>query len=86
MAKFYGNLKGSRGEATRCGTGSSGLSVSARTWNGSLSIELSEDSSGAEFWTLRVGEGSTVGGRIVAEGRVQDLPFVTGFTVHTGRG
>jgi hypothetical protein len=40
MAHFYGTLKGSRGEATRCGTKSSGVQVTAASWSGAVTVEL----------------------------------------------
>lgn len=40
MSYFYGRLRGSRGEATRCGSRSSGLRVSANSWNFGLSSSL----------------------------------------------
>lgn len=41
MATFYGSIKGSRGEATRCGTTNSGIKASVQSWNGSIVNELS---------------------------------------------
>jgi hypothetical protein len=73
MAHFYGNLKGSRGEATRCGTASSGLSVSARSWAGSVTVELSEGSDGKPRVTIRVSDGSAVGGRLLFGGSLDSL-------------
>jgi hypothetical protein len=42
MAHFYGTLKGSRGEASRLGTKSSGLTTIAASWNGAVKTELYE--------------------------------------------
>lgn len=42
MSHFYGVLKGSRGEATRCGTKVSGLRVTAASWEGAVRTELYE--------------------------------------------
>ncbi len=36
MAHFYGRLKGTRGEATRCGTASAGLTTICASWNGAV--------------------------------------------------
>ena len=72
MAHFYGNLKGSRGEATRCGTKSSGIRVSARSWSGSVSVEMDEP--GAHTCVcIRVADGSLTGGRILFSGRLSTL-------------
>ena len=40
MAHFYGTLKGSRGEATRCGSKSSGLVAYAASWQGAIRSEV----------------------------------------------
>jgi hypothetical protein len=42
MAHFYGTLKGSRGEATRCGTKSSGMDTVAASWQGAVKVYLYE--------------------------------------------
>ena len=74
MAKFYGNLKGSRGEATRCGTGSSGISVSARSWNGSISVEMGEGETPDDpEVVIRAGNGSTTSGRALYCGPLSGL-------------
>lgn len=36
MAHFYGTMKGSRGEATRCGTQTSGMRVVCASWDGAI--------------------------------------------------
>lgn len=46
MATFYGTLKGSRGEATRCGTKGSGMTTYAASWLGAIRVELSMESDG----------------------------------------
>jgi hypothetical protein len=38
MSHFYGTLKGSRGEATRCGTTKSGLETWAAGWGGAVRV------------------------------------------------
>ena len=38
MSHFYGTLQGNRGEATRAGTESSGLSTFAAGWQGAISV------------------------------------------------
>lgn len=40
MAHFYGTLKGSRGQATRCGTKSSGVRAIAASWAGAIEVEI----------------------------------------------
>jgi hypothetical protein len=48
MAHFYGTLKGSRGEATRCGTKSSGLQITAASWAGAVAVELYQNTATGE--------------------------------------
>ena len=43
MAHFYGTLKGTRGEATRCGGKGSGLVTYAASWEGAVRVDLSHD-------------------------------------------
>jgi hypothetical protein len=40
MAHFYGDLQGSRGEATRCGTKASGIDAHIRGWHTGVSVRL----------------------------------------------
>jgi hypothetical protein len=40
MAHFYGTIKGQRGEASRLGSKSSGLEVSACSWQGAVAVRL----------------------------------------------
>jgi len=51
MAHFYGTLIGNRGETTRCGTSSSGLSAKASGWDigGTVNINNTGDSDLVEF-------------------------------------
>jgi hypothetical protein len=53
MSHFYGVLQGSRGQATRCGTSFSGLTVTAAGWDGALEIELWQDSQGRDRFRVR---------------------------------
>ena len=79
MAHFYGNLKGSRGEATRCGTKSSGIRVSARSWAGSVSVEMEDDEDyGEPRVIIRAGEGSTIGGHPLYCGPISALVSAAG--------
>lgn len=72
MAHFYGNLKGSRGEATRCGTRQSGIRVSARSWAGSVTVRF-EDLGGDVRVYIETAPDSSVGGRIVYAGPLAAL-------------
>lgn len=44
MAHFYGVLKGSRGEATRCGTTASGETAIAASWHGAGEARMTHNS------------------------------------------
>lgn len=74
MAHFYGNLKGSRGAATRCGTARSGLTVSARSWKGSVTVEMTEDEDfGEPCVIIRAADGSSTSGRALYCGPLSAL-------------
>lgn len=40
MARFYGTLRGNRGEATRMGTPTSGLTTYAAGWRGAIRVRV----------------------------------------------
>ncbi len=40
MSHFYGTLKGTRGEVTRCGAKASGVRVTAASWSGAVTVRL----------------------------------------------
>lgn len=50
MSHFYGTLKGTRGEATRCGTKTSGLVSHAASWNGAVRTSLYFNDTVQEDW------------------------------------
>jgi hypothetical protein len=60
MARFYGNLRGARGEVTR--TGVYHVTASVRSWKGSLTVRLSEVQ-GETIAEIQVADGSATGGR-----------------------
>lgn len=68
MAEYYGTIQGSRGVANRCGTRTSGITASARSWHGSITVELHADGA-----TIRVADGSHVGGRTLWSGLLSEL-------------
>lgn len=43
MSRFYGTLQGGRGEATRCGHKTSGLTTNAAGWHGSIKTHVYYD-------------------------------------------
>jgi hypothetical protein len=59
MAHFYGILKGSRGETTRCGTRPSGISATVKSWNSALHVTLS-DRDGVDQYSIRIEDGDKV--------------------------
>jgi len=50
MSHFYGSIKGSRGEATRCGTKTSGLMTYTASWEGAIQVFLYYDDESGEDW------------------------------------
>jgi len=72
MSHFYGVLKGSRGEVTRCGAKSSGLSTTAASWSGAIRTEVYYDKD-LDCNMFRVYETTWQGAgknRLVAEGKL----------------
>jgi len=64
MAMFFGTIQGGRGEATRLGHANTGLRTSARSYSGSIIVQLYYDEpTGVECADITVGEGSTNHGR-----------------------
>lgn len=43
MSHFYGSIKGTRGEATRCGDKRSGYTASIAGWQGAIRVALSHN-------------------------------------------
>lgn len=43
MSHFYGIMHGSKGEATRCGTKTSGMTIVAASWKGAIEVHLYYD-------------------------------------------
>lgn len=53
MAEFYGILRGSRGQATRCGTTGSGIHATLASWDGALTLTLYHDEDGRPRFSVR---------------------------------
>lgn len=51
MSHFYGTMQGQAGEATRRGSRLSGLSMHSASWEGSVSVRLSEKD-GVDYATV----------------------------------
>lgn len=76
MAKFYGQVGGNRGVATR--TGSSNIKASVQSWDGSASLELRYGSNNELMVRLSVAEGeSSSYGKTVFDGSFKE--FITKF-------
>ena len=43
MAKYYGTIQGNRGKASRCGTKTSGLRVTANSWSIGAEVSVKYD-------------------------------------------
>lgn len=71
MSHFYGTLQGTRGEATRCGTKSSGITAYAAGWGGAIRTDIwHDDKTGRDMYrvTLTPWHGSGGSSRVLAEG------------------
>jgi hypothetical protein len=55
MSHFYGTLRGSRGEATRQGTATSGMHTVAASWRGAIYVHLHVDSDGRDCFSVYQG-------------------------------
>lgn len=53
MSHFYGTMQGSRGQATRCGTKSSGMTTTAAGWGGAIHVELYVDDEGRDCYVVK---------------------------------
>lgn len=76
MSTLYGSLQGARGEATRCGTKSSGMRASVQSWNGSLVSYMSLDENEKPIIRLYISEhstGSSWGASLVFSGTLEEL-------------
>ena len=50
MSHFYGTLKGSRGEATRCGSKDSGVVTYTASWEGAVCVSAFHDEDTGKDW------------------------------------
>jgi len=58
MAHFYGDLQGTRGEATRSGTKNSGISAHVRGWNIGARVQCFVNDQGEDCVSIRLTSGS----------------------------
>ena len=52
MSHFYGTLQGSRGKATRCGTGASGIKTQAAGWRGAIEVQVFKGITGEDRYKV----------------------------------
>jgi hypothetical protein len=71
MAQFMGIVRGQRGEASRLGSKSSGLSVTAASWKGAIVVRLYTNHLGVDIFEVTQEEWKGHGTRrAIAEGVV----------------
>ena len=77
MSRFYGSLKGNRGEATRCGTAKSGINSHARGWHIGARVSCFVNQDGQDEVWIRLTGGSSnpsqqldLGGYILRDGKI----------------
>ena len=74
MSALYCTVQGCRGEATRCGSKSSGVRASVQSWNGSLVSYMDLDDNGNPVITLKASEGSSgYGSETIFSGSLEEL-------------
>jgi hypothetical protein len=61
MSKFYGSMIGARGEVTRTGTASSGISAHVRGWDSGVRVDMLESVDGSERACVEITSGSNGG-------------------------
>jgi len=61
MARFMGTVEGGRGVASRLGHATTGLTVRAKSYSGTITVELGVDYMGRDTVRIGVREGSTNG-------------------------
>lgn len=67
MAHFYGTLQGARGQASRCGSRSSGIRASAQSYSGSVVASLEDTIAGTRA-EVSIADGSSSSGRVIYSG------------------
>ena len=72
MAHFYGEMQGSRGNTTRCGTKASGITAHVRGWDAGVRVTMEEQGDGRDCAFVDVTGGSNspervAGTRITAD-------------------
>lgn len=74
MSKLYSSIQGCRGEATRCGSKSSGVRASVQSWQGSLISYMELDDNENPVVTLKTSGGSSsYGNETIFRGSLEEL-------------
>ena len=74
MSALYCAIQGCRGEATRCGSKSSGVRASVQSWQGSLISYMDLDDNENPIITLKTSEGSSgYGNETIFSGSLEEL-------------
>ena len=74
MSALYCSIQGCRGEATRCGSKSSGVRASVQSWTCSLVSYMDLDDNGKPVITLKTSEGSSgYGSETIFSGSSEEL-------------
>jgi hypothetical protein len=81
MAHYYATITGARGPKTATGSKQSGIKAAAQSIDGSIIVEISQDSHGHDIVDISAGEGSTTRGRTIWSGPLADLMRTAG--LHT---
>jgi hypothetical protein len=67
MAQFLGSVQGQRGEATRLGSKSSGLTARVNGWHVGVRVEASHEDGKDVFRIYRTGGSSGFASQLIAE-------------------
>ena len=72
MAHFYSVIQGNRGKATRCGSKSSGITATAASWGGAITVYVANDENGNDIFEvyLRPWHNSAGHQHLLASGRL----------------
>lgn len=73
MAKFYGQIQGNRGAATRMGSLASGIKGSCQSYDGSVITYLSYDANDNLMVTIEVSNSSSFYGKRVFCGSLDEF-------------
>ena len=73
MSALYATIQGCRGEATRCGSKSSGVRASVQSWENSVCTFMDLDENGKPVIQIQIANGSSRYGTTVFRGTVEEL-------------